>query len=128
MSKTLDVRPLLLGMLLAGFAWASVPSAQASTLMSTDTLMQESFSSEVRDRLMAEMSRDAVAGQLAAWGVSSSDVQARLAQLSEAELQTLAARLDDAPAGAGALEVIGVVFLVLLILELVGVIDIFKSI
>jgi len=32
------------------------------------------------------------------------------------------------PAGADALAVIGIVFLVLLILELVGVIDIFKKI
>ena len=43
------------------------------------------------------------------------------------ELARLSRGLDELPAGAGALEVIGVVFLVLLLLELVGVIDIFKK-
>ena len=41
---------------------------------------------------------------------------------------SFADRLDRAPAGGDALEVVGLVFLVLLILELVGVIDIFKTI
>jgi uncharacterized membrane protein (Fun14 family) len=39
----------------------------------------------------------------------------------------LADGLDEAPAGGDALAVIGIVFLVLLILELTGVIDIFKK-
>jgi uncharacterized membrane protein (Fun14 family) len=39
----------------------------------------------------------------------------------------LAGQVAEAPAGASALAVIGVVFLVLLILEAVGVIDIFKK-
>ena len=34
--------------------------------------------------------------------------------------------MQNAPAGGGALVIIGVVFLVLIILEFVGVIDIFK--
>ena len=37
------------------------------------------------------------------------------------------ARCEDLPAGADALAIIGIVFLVLLILEAVGVIDIFKK-
>jgi hypothetical protein len=36
--------------------------------------------------------------------------------------------MQDAPAGGDVLVVLGVVFLVLLVLELVGVIDIFKKI
>jgi uncharacterized membrane protein (Fun14 family) len=35
--------------------------------------------------------------------------------------------MDQMPAGGDALAVIGIVFLVLIILELVGVIDIFKK-
>ena len=44
------------------------------------------------------------------------------------ELKQLDGRLDQLPAGAGVLEVIGFVMLVLIILEVVGVIDVFKGV
>jgi hypothetical protein len=65
--------------------------------------------------------------QLQALGVGQAEVAARLARLTDSELSTLADRIDQAPAGAGVLEVVGIVFVVLLILEAVGVIDVFKK-
>jgi hypothetical protein len=65
--------------------------------------------------------------KLSALGVDAAQLDARVAALTDAELATLADRIDTMPAGAGAIEVIGIVFLVLLILEAVGVIDIFKK-
>jgi hypothetical protein len=65
--------------------------------------------------------------QLQALGVGQAEVEARLARLTDSELSTLADRIDQAPAGAGVLEVVGIVFVVLLILEAVGVIDVFKK-
>ena len=66
--------------------------------------------------------------QLWALGVDQAQVEARLARLTDSELSTLAERIDQAPAaGADILAVIGVVFVVLLILEAVGVIDVFKT-
>jgi hypothetical protein len=60
--------------------------------------------------------------------VAPADVEARIAALTDAELNTLATQMADLPAGGdSALVVIGIVFLVLLILEAVGVIDIFKK-
>lgn len=128
MIKSFDIRSIALGLLVAGALCISVPEARAAQLMGTEALLEESFSADVRERVMSEVARDEVASQLAAWGVDAADVEARLAQMSQAELASLADRLDATPAGAGAVEVIGVVFLVLLILELVGVIDIFKAI
>jgi len=75
----------------------------------------------------AALAREEVRRQLAAMGVAPADVEARLASLTDAELRTLAERIDSLPAGAGALEVLGIVFLVLLVLEAVGVIDIFSK-
>ena len=61
-------------------------------------------------------------------GVNPSDAALRVASLNDQELATVANRLDQLPAGGdGVLAVIGIVFLVLLILELTGVIDIFKK-
>jgi hypothetical protein len=45
-----------------------------------------------------------------------------------AELNALANRIDSMPAGAGVLEMVGIVFIVLLILEAVGVLDIFQEV
>ena len=50
------------------------------------------------------------------------------ALLTPMEQQLLQQKIADLPAGAGVVEVIGIVFIVLLILELLGVTDIFKKI
>jgi hypothetical protein len=71
--------------------------------------------------------QDQVAKQLQAFGVDADDVSLRLQGMTTAELINLEGQLDSQIAGGGALGVIGTVFLVLLILELVGVTDIFKS-
>lgn len=78
-------------------------------------------------RVGGVLARTQVRGQMRALGVDQAQVEARLARLTDAELSRLADRLDTMPAGAGVLEVVGVVFVVLLILEAVGVIDVFKK-
>ena len=75
----------------------------------------------------AALARDQVREQFVALGVDPAEVEARVAVLTDAELRSLAGQVAEAPAGGSALAVIGVVFLVLLILEAVGVIDIFKK-
>lgn len=87
--------------------------------------------SSLREADLARMSRALATAearqQLQALGVEQAQVAARLARLTDSELRTLADRMDQAPAGAGILEVVGIVFVVLLILEAVGVIDVFKK-
>ena len=77
--------------------------------------------------VQAAIARDDVRARLAELGVDAAQLEGRLAALSPAELSMLADKLDQAPAGGDALAVIGIVFVVLLILELTGVIDIFKK-
>ena len=66
--------------------------------------------------------------QLQKMGVSPELAKARVAALTPMEQQLLQQKITDLPAGAGVVEVIGIVFIVLLILELLGVTDIFKKI
>ena len=80
-----------------------------------------------RAAIDAALARADVRAQLESMGVDPAAVEGRLDALSEAELATLADRIGEAPAGGDALAVIGILFVVLLILELVGVIDIFKK-
>lgn len=75
----------------------------------------------------ATLAREQVRSQLSALGVDPAAVDARVARLSDSELRTLADRMEQMPAGGDALAVVGIVFVILIILELVGVIDIFKK-
>ena len=76
----------------------------------------------------AALAREEVRAQFEALGVEPAQIESRIAALTDAELRTLAGQMADMPAGADALAVIGIVFLVLLILEAVGVIDVFKKV
>jgi hypothetical protein len=78
-------------------------------------------------KLSEVLARDEARARMRALGVDEGQVEMRLARLTDAELNALAKRVDEMPAGAGILEVVGIVFVVLLILEAVGVIDIFKK-
>lgn len=75
----------------------------------------------------SQLAREEVRSQLARFGVEPVAIEGRLAALTDAELASLSERMQDVPAGGdGLLVVIGLTFVVLIILELVGVIDIFK--
>ena len=75
----------------------------------------------------ATIARADVQDKLAELGVDATAIEGRLAALSDQEVAKLAEQIESAPAGGDALAVIGIVFVVLVILELVGVIDIFKK-
>ena len=80
-----------------------------------------------RNAVQDVLARADVREQMVGLGVDPAEVEARIAALTDAEVATLASRLEGAPAGGDALAVIGIVFVVLMILEFTGVIDIFKK-
>ena len=75
----------------------------------------------------AWLQREDVQAQLMARGVSVQEAQARVAALGERDLARLGTTIDAMPAGSGALAIAGIVLVVMLILELLGVTDLFKS-
>lgn len=80
-----------------------------------------------RSTVQNALARADVREQMIGLGVDPDEVAARVAALTDAEVAALADRIDGAPAGGDALAVIGIVFVVLMILEFTGVIDIFKK-
>jgi hypothetical protein len=104
-----------------------VPGARAA-MVSTQTLIESSRTDDTRSRIQAMLSREDVRTELVHMGVAPGEAEKRLAALTPAELLQLQRHMDELPAGAGVLEVIGIVFLVMLILELVGVTNIFSKI
>lgn len=109
------------------FATTALVAPAHASLVGTQAVMMESERAATVARVHAAMDREAVQAQLVALGVDPADAKARIAALTDAELQRLDGRLAELPAGAGVLEVVGIVFVVLLILELVGVTNIFSS-
>lgn len=106
-------------------SFAAVPVAQAN-LLGTEVMIQSDARAarvaHVRDLLAQEQ----IAAQMVALGVDPAAAQARVASLTDAELASLEGKLENLPAGGGVLAVIGIVFLVLLVLELVGAINLFN--
>ncbi len=72
--------------------------------------------------------RDDVQQQLTKMGVSQEDAMQRVANLPDRDLARLAENIDTMPAGGDFLALLGVVFIVLLILEVTGVINIFNNV
>jgi hypothetical protein len=79
--------------------------------------------------MRAILDREDVRRQLQRWGVDPAEAQARVDSLDEAERARLAERIDNLPAGSGALEVVVVsaliIFLVLLFTDIAGYTDVF---
>jgi hypothetical protein len=96
-------------------------------IVGTEQMVTQQARAASLDRIESALAQAEVAAQLQAWGVAPEAVKERLAALSDAELQHLAANMESDPAG-GVLVIIGAVFVVLIILELVGVTNIFRRI
>lgn len=107
-----------------------VPSAGAGVISTEAAIEMQKMQERASriERINSVLARDSVQSQMIRLGVQPDVAAARIASLSDSELQQLEARMDELPAGAdSALTVLGIVLLVLLVLELVGVTDVFKS-
>ena len=114
--------------IILSFSMTGITGLAVAAPIAPGTLLELNERGELLSRIQAEITRDDVRKQFAARGVSPEEVDARVAAMSTEELQLLSAELDELPAGGGVLAVIGVVFVVLLILELVGVTNIFTAV
>jgi hypothetical protein len=114
-------------LLSAAMVAASIQSAAYAGVISTEQLIGAIDREATIARIDAVLAREEVRDQLEQLGVNSVQASERVAALTDQELQMLAEDLESLPAGGSALAVVGVVFIVILILELVGVIDIFSK-
>ncbi len=103
-----------------------VPVAQAALVGTTAVLGTSTLShSSERQQVLSQLHRQDVQAQLKARGVDPEQVQARVNSLSNSEVHTLAMQLDQLPAGAGGLEIVLLVFLILILTDIAGITHIF---
>ncbi len=110
-------------------AMTSMPIGIANAeMVTTDTVIQNYNSTEDRTQVMDFMLREDVQEQMTLLGVDPEEAAHRVAGLSDEEIQQIAGRLDELPAGEGVGAIVGVIliiFLVLLVTDLLGYTDVF---
>ena len=106
----------------------SLPPPAAAAIVTTDTAIALKSRGAAIDTIRAGLAREDLRSRMLDLGVEPASVEARLGALTDTELAELAQRIDGAPAGGDVLAIIGIVFLVLLLLEYTGTIDIFKKV
>lgn len=107
---------------------AAMPMPAHAGIISTEQAVALEHRQGYIDQVRAGLARDDLRSGLLTMGVDPAEVETRLAGLTDAELAALAGRIEQAPAGGNVLAIVGIVFLVLLLLEYTGTIDIFKKV
>lgn len=101
-----------------------LPAANAA-LVGTEAVVSAAQAQQDRERVLNTLNRDDVKAQLVARGVDPAQVQMRLESLTDEEVQTLAAKMDQLPAGGDGLGLLVFLFIVLLITDILGFTNIF---
>ena len=115
-------------MLLISFIFTTYPATSYAGLIGTDEIISTDTRKQQMTEIQDVLARDDVKKQMLDLGVNPTHVQERIHALSDTELAQLSAGIQDLPAGGDAIAVIGILFLVLLILEILGVTNVFTKI
>ncbi len=103
--------------------------AQAALVPTTDVIRDGAVSSADRDRVNTFMEREEVRREIEKLGVDSDEAALRVSALSDEEIASITERLDQLPAGEGAVgAVVGaalIVFIVLLITDIACLTSVF---
>ena len=120
-------RKIIVLLLLATVSLVSsyTPVVQAAAI-STETILNQQTQS-THNGLRTILAREDVRKELVSMGVDPEFADRRIAALTDYELSQIQQHIGELPAGSSALAVLGAVFLVLLVLELVGVTNIFNK-
>ncbi len=84
-------------------------------IVSTELLVSQEQAQQMRDRLSASLAQADVIERLQSHGVDPIQAANRVAALSTAELQVLAAQFDELPAGGDVTLLLVVIILILLL-------------
>jgi len=108
--------------------FALVTSPLHASMVGTGELLTSEQAQMDRAQLMQTLSRDDMRQQMERMGVAPEAAAERIARMTDSEVAALNERLAELPAGAGVLEAVAIIFLVLVILDALGVTDIFAFI
>lgn len=128
MIRSKRLRQFVINLLSVSLLSMGFAQSAGAGMIGTQQLIDGNARNATIMRVESLLAREDVAHQLQAFGVDQAFVMSRVDNMTQTEITVLEGQLDRNIAGGSAVGVIGVVFLVLMILELVGVTDIFKAI
>ena len=109
------------------FMTLQISVAQAA-MVGTQAVVQEQQIRHDRTQISALLQQDQAVEAMQSLGVDPEMVQERVASMTAEELTAFNDQVEQMQAGGSALGVIAVIFLVLILLDLLGVTDIFPAI
>ena len=133
MKKTKRVlKPVSLLMAMVMLMVAGPVQTAAAAMIGTRTAVDAQKIQDTRETLNRLLARQDVQAALIDPGIQPDEARQRVAGLTDGEVMQIAEQLDQLPAGAGFLELVGIVvvvgFLVFLITDMLGFTDIFPFI
>ncbi len=118
----------LMYMLMAVFLAGSIHAPAMADVVDNKQLAVQHDLQMQRDDVRTLMAREDVRSALLAYGVTHSDVDERINNMTESELSQIQNHMDSLPAGEGVLGFVLAVLLIFLILDLTGVTNVFPRI
>lgn len=122
------IRIFLVQITMLSFLFTSLTLPANAAVLSTGDYLAHGARQADMETVASALARDDVRSYLVRMGVDPEDALARVAQLPDEDVARIANQMEDLPAGGSVLALIGAVFVVLLILELTGVINIFGKV
>ncbi|HEY0962733.1 MAG TPA: PA2779 family protein [Pseudomonadales bacterium] len=122
-------KPLVLTLAAATLTAGMQAPAMAGLIDNEQLAMQAELQMK-RDEVRSFMARDDVRAAMLDYGVNPADVDARIANMTEAELLRIQHQLDQLPAGGdgGVLGAILIVILIFVLLDVLGATDVFPNV
>ncbi|MFP8833320.1 PA2779 family protein [Hydrogenophaga sp. XSHU_21] len=118
-------RRWIAALLIPALALGALPVSAQSALVSTEQALVTPAGDADRARVVGFLARDDVRQSLTAQGVSADEAIERVRAMSDAEVASLADRVDSAPAGAGIVGTLFAVFVILLVTDILGFTKVF---
>jgi hypothetical protein len=118
---------ILINILILNTALIGFPSLLQASPINTMTVIDMEERVMQIDRVRSVMAREDVRNTLIGMGVDPAEAETRMDALTDAELVMLGQQMDELPAGGSVLGVLGAVLLVLIVLELLGVTNVFTK-
>ncbi len=103
----------------------SMPLSSYASMISTEDAIVSAHGAQDRAKVDQFFQREDVQKTLQEKGISYESAKARIDAMSDAEVATLANRVDEAPAGGDVLGVAFAVFVILLITDILGLTKVF---
>ena len=131
MYSLIQKRKIIAVLVIATFSAFSIISAPArAAMIDTGEILKQSQNDLARKRINTSLDRSEVHKYLVNWGVDPDEAKARVDSLTDEEIEKIASKMDQLPAGGDGIGVIVgaalFVFIVLLITDILGFTNVFS--